>query len=58
MSRSRMWRLALLVCTGAVMTQFVGCSTILAPTILGLVENILLSTLFGGLFGGGGIPLG
>lgn len=53
MKRSKWLRVGMLVCSGAVLTQFTGCSTILAPTILGFAENVLLSTLFGG---GLGIP--
>jgi hypothetical protein len=31
------------------MVQFAGCSTALAPTLIGIGEQLLLSLLFGGL---------
>jgi len=49
MKASRVKRIVLLVCTGGVLVQIGGCGAILAPTLLGLGEQLLLSLLFGGL---------
>jgi hypothetical protein len=40
-----------LICTGGALLQLGGCGAALAPTFLGLAENLLLSFLFGGSLG-------
>ena len=37
-----------LICCGGALIQIGGCGAALAPTVLGLAENLLLSFLFGG----------
>ena len=49
MKVSRFVRLAAVVCGGGVVVQVGGCGALLAPTALGLVEQLLLSLLFGGI---------
>jgi hypothetical protein len=48
MNTSKLKRTLALVFTGGVLIQFVGCGTVLAPAMLGLAENVLLSLLLGG----------
>ena len=49
MKVSRFVRMATLVCGGGVLIQVGGCGTLLAPAALGLIEQLLLGLLFGGI---------
>jgi len=49
MKGSRLARAAVLLLGGGVLLQVGGCGTLLAPTAIGLVEQVLLSLLFGGV---------
>ncbi len=51
MTMRKLVRVAAVVATGGVLFQTAGCATSLAPLALSLLENILLSQLFGGLGG-------
>jgi len=52
MKTARFKRTLVLVCTAALLLQVGSCATVLAPTLLGIGEQVLLSALFGGLAGG------
>jgi hypothetical protein len=49
--RARLLRWAAVVVAGGMVLQVGACATALSPTLLGLVENVLLSLLFGGALG-------
>ncbi len=51
MKASRLKRAVVLVCTGAALVQIGGCAAALAPTLLGIGEQVLLSALLGGFAG-------
>ena len=48
MKAPRFKRTLALICCGGGIIQLGGCGVALAPTVLGLAENFLLSFLFGG----------
>ncbi|HUU83136.1 MAG TPA: hypothetical protein VM243_06485 [Phycisphaerae bacterium] len=51
MKASRFMRTLAVICAGGALIQIGGCGAALAPTFLGLLENVLLSFLFGGTLG-------
>ena len=51
MTMRRLVRITAAVASGGLLLQTAGCATTIAPLALSLVENILLSQMFGGLGG-------
>lgn len=49
MTKSKWGRRLLMLASGGVLFQSTGCDTTLAPLVLSLAEQLVLSSLFGGI---------
>ena len=51
MTMRKLLRVTAVVAAGGVLVQTAGCTMTLAPLVLSILENVLLSQLFGGVGG-------